>query len=270
VHKVPAVRITVLGKSPSWQDVGGACSGYLVEDGETCLLVDCGSGVLSRLRQVRDYVDVDAVVISHMHADHFLDLIPYANALTFAPRQQPVAVDGWPGTNHPARPHLLLPPGGGGVLRTITAAGGQDQLVEKAFTMREYDPADSEQVGSLRLRFQPVPHYTPTNAIEVTSTTGAGRFTYGADHSPTDALCGFADSTDLLMLEATLPRPERESPRGHITPGEAGEHAARCQAARLVLTHISDELDWEWAKAEAKRAYSGPVEVALPGSVYTV
>jgi ribonuclease BN (tRNA processing enzyme) len=264
------VRITVLGKSPSWQDASGACSGYLVEDGETCLLVDCGSGVLSKLRQVRDYVEVDAVVISHMHADHFLDLIPYANALTFAPRQQPVPVERWPGTEHPVRPQLLLPPGGSDVLRTITGAGGQAELVDNAFKAREYDPAQSEQVGSLRLRFQPVPHYTPTNAIEVTSSTGAGRFTFGADHGPTDALCGFADATDLLMLEATLPQPENDGPRGHMTPGEAGEHAARCHAARLVLTHISDELDWDWATAEAQRAYSGPVEVALPGNVYTV
>jgi ribonuclease BN (tRNA processing enzyme) len=264
------VRITVLGKSPSWQDAGGACSGYLVEDGETCLLVDCGSGVLAKLRQLRDYVDVDAVVISHMHADHFLDLIPYANALTFTPRQQPVPVERWPGTASPVRPQLLLPPGGSEIVRTITAAGGQAELVGEAFRTREYDPAESEQIGSLRLRFQPVPHYTPTNAIEVTSSTGSGRFTFGADHGPTDALCGFAHATDLLMLEATLPCPERDGPRGHITPGEAGEHAARCQAARLVLTHISDELDWEWAKAEAQRAYSGPVEVALPGNTYTV
>jgi ribonuclease BN (tRNA processing enzyme) len=264
------VRITVLGKSPSWQDAGGACSGYLVEDGETCLLVDCGSGVLAKLRQVRDYVDVDAVVISHMHADHFLDLIPYANALTFTSCQQPIAVECRSDGESSGRPHLLLPPGGSDVVRTITAAGGQAELVGNAFNTREYDPAESEQVGSLRLRFQPVPHYTPTNAIEVTSSTGAGRFTYGADHRPTDVLCGFAHATDLLMLEATLSRPERDGSRGHLTPSEAGEHAASCRAARLVLTHISDELDWEWAKAEAQRTYCGPVEIALPGNTYTV
>ena len=72
------------------------------------------------------------------------------------------------------------------------------------------------------------------------------------------------------MLEATLPRPERQGPRGHLTPAEAGEHAARCDAARLVLTHISDELDAAWALAEAQRAYAGPVEVAQAGVVYTV
>jgi ribonuclease BN (tRNA processing enzyme) len=260
----------VLGKSPSWQDVGGACSGYLVEDDDTCLLLDCGSGVLAELRRVCDYIDVHGIVVSHMHADHFLDLIPFACALTYAPRQQPVPVAGWPGTADPARPHLLLPPGGSDILRTIVAAGDQPGLVDNAFRIREYDIAGQERVGSLRLRFQPVPHFIPTNAVEVTSDAGGGRFTYGADHRPTDVLCGFADNTDLLMLEATLPRPERKGPRGHLTPAEAGEHAARCAAARLVLTHISDELDADWALAEAQRAFAGPVEIAQAGAVYTV
>lgn len=59
------MRITVLGKSPSWQDAGGACSGYLVEEAGTFLLLDCGNGVFSKLRRYRDYVAVDAIVISH-------------------------------------------------------------------------------------------------------------------------------------------------------------------------------------------------------------
>ena len=260
----------MLGTSPSWQDAGGACSGYLVQDDDTCLLVDCGSGVFAKLREVVDYVDVDGVVITHMHADHILDLIPFSCALTYAPRQQPVPVDRWPGTEFPVHPQLLLPPGGGAILNTITAACGQPDVVQNAFRAREYDPAAGEQVGSLRLRFQPVPHYAPTNAVEVASAGGGGRFVFGADHRPTDALCGFADDADLLMLESTLPRPERAGPRGHMTPGEAGEHATRCNARRLVLTHISDELGWDWAKAQAQRTYAGPVEVAREGNVYTV
>jgi ribonuclease BN (tRNA processing enzyme) len=264
------VRITVLGKSPSWPDAGGACSGYLVEDDDTSLLLDCGSGVLGQLRRVCDYVDVHGVVVSHMHADNFLDLIPYACALTYAPRQQPVPVAGWPGTAEPARPQLLLPPGGRAVLRAVVAAGAQAGLVENAFEAREYDVAGGERIGTLRLRFQPVPHFIATNAVEVTSEGGSGRFVFGADHRPTSALCGFADDTDLLMLEATLPRAERDGPRGHLTPAEAGEHAARCAAGRLVLTHMSDELDPQWALAEAQRAFAGPVDIAQAGAVYTV
>ena len=98
------VRVTVLGKSPSWQDAGGACSGYLIEEGDTAVLLDCGNGVFSKLRRYRDYVDVDAVVLSHLHADHFLDLVPFSYALTYAPRQQPVPVDRWPGTDSAGTP----------------------------------------------------------------------------------------------------------------------------------------------------------------------
>ena len=87
------MRLTVLGKSPSWQDAGGACSGYLIAGGrDRRSSIDCGNGVFAKLRERIDYVDVDAVVISHLHADHFLDLVPYSYALTYAPRQQPVPV----------------------------------------------------------------------------------------------------------------------------------------------------------------------------------
>ena len=252
------MRITVLGKSPSWPDAGGACSGYLVEAGATCLLLDCGSGVLGRLRLVRDYAAVDGVVISHMHADHFLDLIPYACALSYSPRA---------GT---ARPQLLLPPGGREILRAITSAGGQREVIDDAFDVREYDLAATARLGDAHLRFQPVPHYVPANAVEISTGDDGGRFTFGADHGPTDALDEFAAGTDLLMLEATLLEPEPGDRRGHLTAAEAGAEATRCRAARLVLTHISDELDPERALAEAQRTYDGPVEVARAGVQYTV
>jgi ribonuclease BN (tRNA processing enzyme) len=81
-------------------------------------------------------------------------------------------------------------------------------------------------------------------------------------------LCAFARDTDLLLIEATLPRPERHGRRGHLTPAEAGEHGRRAGARRLVLTHLSDELDAAWAEAEAERAFGGPVEIAREGAVY--
>ena len=263
------MRITVLGKSPSWQDAGGACSGYLIEQGRTGLLLDCGNGVFSKLRRYRDYCALDAIVVSHMHADHFLDLIPFAYALTYAPRQQPVPVDRWPGVECAARPALHVPAGAREVLRKIVGSWGSDDLIDNAFEIREYDPSETIEVGPLRLRFHQVPHYTTTHAIEVSS-NGSGRFTYGADHSPTDELTAFAGGTDLLMVEATLPRPEREGPRGHLTPAEAGEHGRRAGARRLVLTHISDELDALWARRQAEATFGGPVEVAEEGAVYTL
>jgi ribonuclease BN (tRNA processing enzyme) len=262
------VQITVLGKSPSWQDAGGACSGYLVQEDDYALLLDCGNGVFSKLRGHLDYVDVDAVLVSHLHADHFLDLIPFSYALTYAPRQQPVPVAGWPGTSAPARPELHAPVGATEMFRQIAGCWGNEQLVEDAFALTEYQAWDEVQAGPLRARFCEVPHFTETFAIELS--VDGGRFTYSADCSPNDELVGFARGTDLLLIEATLPRPERTGVRGHLTPAEAGDHARRAGARRMVLTHFSDELDPEWARAQAAAAFDGPVELAREGAVYAV
>lgn len=264
------MRITVLGKSPSWQDADGACSGYLIEEDSTTVLLECGNGVFSKLRKYRDYVDVDAVVISHLHADHFLDLVPFSYALTYAPRQQPVPVDRWPGTDTPARPVLHAPAGARETFRRVVGAWGNEDLIENAFALHEYGAAEVLEIGSLRLRFHEVPHFMTTHAIDVVSTNGGGRFTYGADCRPTEALVAFARDTDLLMVEATLPRPERTGARGHLTPAEAGEHGRRAGARRLVITHITDELDELWAREQAQDAFGDRVEVAAEGAVYTV
>ena len=264
------MRITVLGKSPSWQDAGGACSGYLIQEGDTALLLDCGNGVFAKLRCFCDYVDVDAVVVSHLHADHFLDLVPYAYALAYTPRQQPVPVDRWPGTDHPARPALHVPGGGRDAFRRIVGAWGNEDLIERAFALSEYHVADALEIGPLRLRFHHVPHFIHTHAVEIRSVDGSGRFTFGADTGPSEELVAFAQGTDLLMVEATLPRPERDGQRGHLTAAEAGEHGRRAGAARLVLTHISDELDQDAARSAAEATFGRPVEVAVEGAVYEV
>jgi ribonuclease BN (tRNA processing enzyme) len=269
------VRITVLGKSPSWQDAAGACSGYLVQEGDFTLVLDCGNGVFSKLRRLVDYVDVNAVLITHLHADHFLDLVPFSYALTYAPRQQPVAVGGWPGTDHPARPDLFVPGGAAKVFRRIVGCWGNEDLIDNAFDLREFAGVDGRaqhpdelSAGPFHIRLCEVPHYVTTYAVELTTDTS--RFTFSADCKPNDELVRFAQDTDLLMIEATLPRPERTGIRGHLTPSEAGEHGKLAHAQRLVLTHFSDEMDPEWARLEAAARYGGPVELAREGAVYTI
>jgi ribonuclease BN (tRNA processing enzyme) len=253
------VRITVLGKSPAWQDADGACSGYLVQEEGSSLLLDCGNGVFSKLRRFHDYVAVDAVVISHLHADHFLDLVTFASALTYGPRRRT------------ARPQLFVPAGGREALRRVCGGGGmREEHVEQAFVLSEYAPSDELRVGTMRVRFRPVPHFLPTCAVDVASGNGSGRFTYGADTAPNDALVELATGSDVLVIEATLREPERDGPRGHLTPAEAGDHGRRAGVGRLVLTHLSDELDEAWAVAEASRTFGAPVEVAREGAVFEV
>jgi ribonuclease BN (tRNA processing enzyme) len=254
------VRITVLGKSPAWQDVGGACSGYLVESGATRLLVDCGPGVLAKLRAHCDYAEVEAVVFSHLHADHILDIVPFASALTFSPRGVAGELE---------RPALHVPPGGSEHLAALgeAASMGRDH-VAKPFAVREYDPDEELEVGELTLRFRAVPHYVPSHAIDVRD--GRGRLTFSGDCGPNAGLCEFARDTGLLLVEATVPRPDTGDPRGHMTPREAGEHGARAGARRVVVTHYSDELDADWVRAEAAAGYGADVELAAEGAVYEV
>src|SRR4051812_26607668 len=264
------MRLTVLGKSPSWQDAGGACSGYLVEEEDTRVLVDCGNGVFAKLREQVDYVDVDAVVISHLHADHFLDLVPYSYALTYAPRQQPVPVPPWPGTDDPAKPELHVPPGATQVFRRVVGSWGSEGLIENAFELQEYEASSRLEIGDLVVTFRAVPHFTETYAMCLSTKAGKGRMVYGADTSPTESLKDFAQGAQLLVIEATLPRPERTGVRGHLTPAEAGEHAEGAGVERVLLTHISDELDATWARDEARRTFSGQVDMATEGVVVEI
>ncbi|HXE46685.1 MAG TPA: MBL fold metallo-hydrolase [Conexibacter sp.] len=252
------MRITVLGKSPAWQDAGGACSGYLVEAGGRCLLLDCGNGVFAKLRAARAFTDISAVVISHLHADHFFDLVPYAYALAYSHEARAAG----------CRPLLYAPPGACETFRRVTSAWHAPELIEQSFELREYDAARELELDPLRLRFHEVPHFIRTHAVRVGE--GDRSFTYGADCSPNDEIVLFGRDTDLLMLEATLEQPDEGGARGHLTPAEAGEHARRAGARRLVLTHVSADHDAALLRAEAEGAFGAPVELAGEGAVYDV
>ena len=197
-----------------------------------------------------------------MHADHSLDLVPFAYALLYAPdgraREDPV--------------RLMVPVGGRDQLRRIVGAWGGEELIEEAFEVEEYESGAVLDVGDVRIRSHDVPHFLPhTNALELsTPGSGGGRLTYGADHGPAEGLIEFAQDTDLLMVEATLKAPEEHGPRGHITAREAGEHGRRAGARRLVVTHVSDLIDPAWVRTEAEAGFGGPVTVAAEGDVYEV
>ena len=173
---------------------------------------------------------------------------------------------GHPGTSDPARPRLIVPPGARQTFRTVVGAWGDEELIEQAFLVEDYDRDSRVEIGPLTATFAEVPHFILTHAVNLVSS--AGRFTFGADCRPCEELVDAARDTDLLFVEATLPRPERTGIRGHLTPEEAGDHARRAGAGRVVLTHISDELDAEWAREEGSRAFGGPVDVARAGDVF--
>lgn len=252
------MRLTILGKSPSWPDAGGACSGYLVQEDGFSLLLDCGSGVLGKLRAVLDYLDLDALLISHLHADHIIDLVPFSYALRLSPRQ----------ADSPRRPPLHAPPGATHEFRRLSGCWKDEKLIENAFALSEYDPAQQLHLGPFTVRFCEVPHYTQTFAIELSA--GGRRLTFGADCGPNDALVEFARATDVLIAEASLTEPDTDVPRGHMTPFEAGALGRAAGVRRLMVSHFSDEMGIDWVREEAIRGHRGDVIIAAAGAEHFI
>jgi len=228
-----AVRLTVIGSSPAWPNPGGACSGYLV-DGR--LLLDCGPGVLAKLRQREPWPSVEAIAITHLHLDHWGDLIPWVWGSLFGPGG--------------SRPALWLPPGSIEELRPILHRLGSEDMLERAFDVSEYEPRRPFTAAGLEVTAFPVVHYDiDAYGFRV---QGERLLAYSGDTGPCDELAELARNADLFVCEATLERADLDGPeRGHLSEDEAATAAAGAGARRLLLTHRPHE-----------RAVTGSAELA--------
>ena len=248
------LTVTVLGSANAWAPTGGATAGYLARTDATTMLIDCGHGVLAQLRAVIEPQLLDAVFISHLHADHCADLLSLAYMLRFHPhdRQDP-------------RPQLWIPAGEREALRAIARAFGDEDAFDKAFDIRELHDGGQVRVGDLTLHGAAVPHPRPTLALDVRSDSG-GRFTYGADCEPNQQLVELADSTPLLLIEATMPEPGD----GHLSAATAAAMGAAAGARRLVLIHVCDAFDDTWVLEQAYREFGPSVTIARTGDQYVI
>jgi ribonuclease BN (tRNA processing enzyme) len=252
--------LIVLGGASAGPGPRQGCSGYLVEVDRTRLVLDLGPGTLVELRQQAALADLDAIVISHMHVDHMLDLIAL-----------------WWGWIHNPVPltrllPLWLPPGGGDALlaTTWTLAGPDDvaQLTTKVFDIHEYDPGEPLAIGDATVQFRPTRHYIPCWAIRVSGNDGRS-LVYTADNGDAAGLVPFATGADVLVAEASLPVAPAETNafRGVSTAAEVATLARDAGVGTLVLTHIWPEHDAEASRAQARSVFGGRVEVARAGVV---
>jgi ribonuclease BN (tRNA processing enzyme) len=217
------VKLTVVGCSPAWPNAGAAHSGYLVENAGGRILLDCGPGVLSRLRASEDWPRIDAIVVTHFHLDHSGDLAPWL----------------WGHRTGPARdlptPTLWLRPGGHAELGRFATR------FDETFHAKEYRPGDTFDVAGFRVTPIEVSHYTePTFGLRVEN--GGSVLAYSADTGPTPALTELARDADLFLCEATLDDRGESGTRGHLTAAEAAPAPAAAGARRLLLTHRPEEL----------------------------
>ena len=221
------MRLTVLGKSPSWQDAGGACSGYLIEEDGSSVLLDCGNGVFSKLRALlrlhrrRRRRDL-APARGPLPRPRSVRLRAHLRAAPAADAGRPLAGDRQAGAPEAATPRVEPR-----AVPQIVGAWGNEDLIENAFDLEEFAPDSMIEVGTMQFRFQDVPHFTADVRRSTSARpTAAAASPTGPTARPNEQLVEFAKDSDLLIVEATLPRPERTGIRGHLTPEEAAEHAS--------------------------------------------
>ncbi|MEV7772578.1 MBL fold metallo-hydrolase [Kitasatospora sp. NPDC086791] len=260
------LRLAVLGSATPYPSADNPCSGYLVSGGGARVWVDAGSGTLGPLQRHARLDELDAIWISHLHADHCADLLTaYYGALHADVRlTAPIPLYGPPGTADRLAAFL-----------TNTA---RRSPVESAFAVTELSDGHRVRVGGLTLTSRAVEHGMPAFALRVDA--GGRSLVYSGDCAPCDALTELADGCDLLLCEAESsgPEPGRVSPEpepgagapAHHTPEQAGATATAARASRLLVTHVGRAMTPAEAVDRAAARFAGPVGHADPGAVFTV
>jgi ribonuclease BN (tRNA processing enzyme) len=259
VSKSP-LRVYVAGSSSSVPRPRRACSCYVVRSQQAAVLFDLGSGALSNVRETVDYSKLDAVVISHMHADHFLDVIPLRYGLKYGPYDRT------------ARLPLYLPPGGQAMLRQMCAAfspEGPHDFLDEVFDVQDFDDRSIVEIADLRLTFAQTVHYVETYAIR--AAVDGKALVYSSDTAPCEAVVDLARDADLFVCECTLGLGlEGGIIRGHSSSAEAGAMAHTAGVAKLLLTHYGYEHSPEMLEATAREHYGGPTSVVDDASEYSL
>ena len=238
-----AVRLTVIGSSPAWPNPGSAHSGYLLEADGSRVLLDCGPGVLGRLREHEAWPTIHSIAITHFHLDHWGDLVPWVWGTFYLASNGPMP-----------RPALWVPPAGADFLTQLGERLGFPDMFERTFHLSEYAPNEPFLIGQLAVTARRVPHYRlETYAFRV---QGNGHvLAYSGDSAPSDELVEAARDADLFVCEATLLRGELDGePRGHLSLDEALEAYEASGARRLLVTHRPRELP---TPEELELAYDG-------------
>lgn len=252
------MRLTVVGCSGSYPGPDSPASCYLLEEefeGRTWrVLLDLGSGALGSLHNFADPLAIDGVLLSHLHADHCLDLCGYYVMRRYHPSGHAPIIPVWGPAETPAR-----------------MAGAYDLApqpgMHEEFDFRTY-PAQQFVFGPFQVEAIEVEHPVPAYALRIT--VNGRTLVYSGDCAPCSGLDRAAHEADLLLAEAAFCDGD-ENPEGiHLTGREVGELAQRAGARNVVLTHIPPWHDKQIAFDEAREVWSGPLTLAHVGDVYEI
>ncbi len=244
------MNLTVLGCYGPYPPAGGACSGYLLQEQGYSLLIDCGNGVLSRLQERLDFVDLDSVLLSHLHPDHYSDILIMRYGLAIARgsgrRREPLKIYAPP---EPESDYERLPYKGN-------------------YSIEPVGPGQNFKLGPFNIETEPVVHAIPGIAIKIASATGT--LVYSGDTEYFSGLEEFACGADLFLCEANyLDQDIKANLPNHLSASQAARAAAGAGVRRLLLTHHHPDRDRETTWAEASKYYP-EVELAVERKTYSI
>lgn len=254
------LRLDVLGSSGSGPTRTAPTSGYLLRTGTTSIGVEMGMGVFHRLAAEVDPMSLDAVVVSHIHPDHCLDIFSLFAHLAY-PEPRRVGLP------------VYVPPGAADHLASFVLASPGHRFL-KVLDLIEVDDGDSVRIGDVTATFAETIHPVPTLAVRFGVEGGErdhrdATLAYSADTGPGGGFPDLARNADLVVCEATLPEPRTpDAFNGHLTAVEAAEIATTAEAGRLSLTHLAPTVNPETVRAAAAAVFPRSVDLAVPGGSY--
>ena len=245
------MRLTVIGCAGSFPGPDSPASSYLLEAEGFRLVIDMGNGALGALQRHTELFGVDAICLSHLHADHCIDLGAYWVARQYPPEgpQPRIPVYGPPGTAE-----RVSPSNGPGFV----------ELSRDRFDFCDLTPGTFE-IGPFRVTTDHMNHPVETFGFRVEYRDR--RLAYSADTGESDALIRLAQGVDLFLCEASFLDDPNNKPGVHLTARQAGEYATRAGAGQVMLTHLVPWNDKELTLAQATETYAGPLSLAASGLV---
>lgn len=242
------MKLTIIGCWGAYPGPGDASSGYLIEDeGDNRFLLECGSGVLSKLYDYTDITRLNNVVLSHYHADHIADIgcLQYASKvqISLGKRNDPISIFG----------HNL-------------SEDFEKLSYENASIGKSIEEGTSLSLGSFTLNFMLTPHPSPSLAVRVEAKNCS--LGYTGDTGWNNNLIEFFKGVDLLLCESSLYNKYKGMVEGHLTAGEAGRLAEEAGVGKLILTHLPHSGDHKDLKKEACENFKGEIDLAEGGKTW--
>lgn len=243
------MKLTILGNNGPFPAPGGACSGYLLTNGSTKVMIDCGNGTLANLQKIMRFEDLDAIILTHLHSDHTSDM----NVLKYAIQIK---------RNRGIINKLLkvyAPPEPAEEFARIDA--------KDAFVLESISDKTRLVIGDMEISFAEMKH--PYKDYAVSVKCGGKKFVFSGDTSWTDNLIEFAKGADLLMLDAGLIEKDYSDGAPHMTAAQCAKAASLAGAGKLLLTHLWPDYDPKDLLNEAQAVFSD-TEVAMIMKEYEV